>query len=110
VNANPLKGAYIRTVYLKVNLDALNSYVHRLNKLCIALNNSDIASIERYTIQLKHIAHGQSFSVFGFSRTIQGGTLLWYCIYVHFETPNQRPPITCRVRVRMILIQMNRYI
>ena len=105
VNANPLIGAYIHTVYLKVNLNDLNTYLHRLNKVyTIALNNNDIASTERYTVYLKHIAHGQSFSISGFSRTIKGGTSLWYCIYVHFETPNQLPPITRRVRVRMILI------
>ena len=104
MNANPLIGAYIHTVYLKVNLNDLNTYVHRLNKLYIALNNNDIASTERYTVHLKHIAHGHSFSIFGFSRTIQGGTSLWYCIYVHFETPNQRPPITHTGRVRTILI------
>ena len=104
VNANPLIGAYIHTVYLKVNLNDLNTYVHRLNKEYIALNNNDIASTERYRVHLTHIAHGQSFSIFGFSRTIQGGTSLWYCIDVHFKTPNQRPPITRRVRVRTILI------
>ena len=70
VNADPLIGAYIHTVYFKVNLNDLNTYVHRLNKLYIALNNNDIASTERYTVHLKHIAHGQSFSIFGFSRTI----------------------------------------
>ena len=104
VNANPLIGSYIHTVYLKVNLNDLNTYVHRLNKLYIALNYNDIASTERYTVHLKHIAHGQLFSIFGFSRTIQGGTSLLYCIYVHFKTPNQLPPITGRVRVRTILI------
>ena len=103
-DANPLIGAYVHTIYLKVNLNALNTYVNCLNKLYIALNNNDIASTERYTVHLKHIGHGQSFSIFGFSRTIQGGTSLWYCIYVHFDTPNQRPPITRRVRVRIILI------
>ena len=104
VNANSLICAFIHTVYLKANLNDLNTYVHRLNNLYIALNNNDIASTERYTVHLKHIAHGQSFSIFGFSRTIKGGTSLWYCMYVHFETPNQLPPITRRVRVRMILI------
>ena len=112
VNANSLIGTLLHTVHLKVNLNDLITYVHRLNNLYIALNNNDIASTERYTLHLKHIAHGQSFSIFGFSRTIKGGTLLWYCIYVHFETPNQLPPITRRVRVRTILMLtlMNRYI
>ena len=79
VNVNPLIGTFIHTVYLKVNLNDLNTYVlvHRLNNLYIALNNNDIASTERYTVHLKHIAHGQSFSIFGFSRTTKGGTLLW---------------------------------
>ena len=104
VNANSLICAFIHTVYLKANLNDSNTYVHRLNNLYIALNNNDIAFTERYTVHLKHIAHGQSFSIFGFSRTIKGGTSLWYCMYVHFETPNQLPPITRRVRVRMILI------
>ncbi len=62
--------------------------------------------------QFKRIEHGLSFSIFGFSRTIQGGTSLWYCIdacacvevHVHFQTPTQHPPITLRVIVIMILI------
>ena len=78
VNANPLIGTFIHTVYLKVNLNDFNTYgVHRLKNLYIALNNNDIASTERYTFHLKHITHGQSFSIFGFSRTIKGGTSLW---------------------------------
>jgi hypothetical protein len=117
VNANPLTCAHIRTEYLKVKLNALNMHVHCLNKLYIAINNSNIASIKRYTVQLKHIAHGRSFFIFGFSRTIQGGTSLWNCIYaracvevhVHFKTPTQRPLITCRVKVILILILMNMY-
>jgi hypothetical protein len=64
------------------------------------------------------IEHGQLFSIFGFFRTIQGGTSLWYCfcacacveVHVHFETRTQRPPITRRVIVIMILILMKRYI
>ena len=47
VNANPLTGAYIHTVYLQVNLNDLNTFVHRLNNLYIALNNNDIAPTER---------------------------------------------------------------
>ena len=70
VKVNPLIGAYLHTVYLKVSLNDLNTYVHCLNKLYIALNNNDIASTERYTVNLKHITHGQLFSIFGFSRTI----------------------------------------
>jgi hypothetical protein len=45
VNANPLKCAYVRTVYLKEKLNANNTHVHCLNKLYTAINNSDMASI-----------------------------------------------------------------
>jgi hypothetical protein len=45
VNANPLKCAYARPVYSKNKLNALNMYVHCLNKLYIALNDSNVAFI-----------------------------------------------------------------
>ena len=59
-----------------------------------------MVSIKEYTVQVKHIAHVQSF--FWVSHTNQSGTAACVEVHAHFDTPTQCPPITARVIVTMI--------